>query len=126
MELAKRLKKIRDQEMYLPAWESWSLYLEDIKVKDSVASRMITAYEKWVLEGGFSAKEVAPIGWSTLYDARHHVSREVLDNLILKEGKGTRDYILELNSGVSMENCRHDYYKLEVCRRCGEKHQILE
>ena len=125
-ELAKRLKKIRDQEMYLPAWETWGIFLEEMRMKEAKASKLISVYEVWVLEKGFSEKELAPVGWSNLYDAKNFASQAVLDELIHRQDKDARDYILELKSGVPMDQCKHEYYKLEICRRCGDKHQILE
>ena len=123
--LAQRLKEIRDKEKYLSSWESFADYLLEIRMTESKASRLITVYEKWVLEGGFSEQELAPIGWSNLYEARNHVSQKVLDELTHRQDKDARDYIKELNSGISMDDCKHDLYRIEVCRKCGRRTQIL-
>lgn len=126
--LGSRLKKIRDEQMYLPEYESFYDYLVECRLTESKASKLITVYEVFILEYNFDNEEViAAGGWSLLYESVKFIkSREdaavMLHELSHRHDRDGRAFLLEKQRGVGQAECAHaDTYAITVCRDCGVK-----
>ena len=132
--MGERLMKIRDQHLYGGSWETFSDYLKELKIKDSVASRMITVYKKFILEYKMDPQEVALAGgWSNAYEiVGKSSSKEEAEIWLEKFKYASNDGDVtaikkELRSGISRYECPHEEtYTIKICRRCGEKVATLE
>ncbi|MDL5400733.1 hypothetical protein QSI00_24520, partial [Escherichia coli] len=67
--LGERLKKIRDEKLYIPSFEAfWCFAEEEIKLSESTCSRLISVYEKFILEWNIDPADVVAIGgWNEAY-----------------------------------------------------------
>lgn len=126
--LGARFKKIRDEQMYLPSYESFYDFLKECRLTESKASKLITVYETYVEEYGFSSEEiVAAGGWTLLYDAKSLIknkgdAKRVLHDLKHRDERDGRAYLMEARKGVEQEKCKHrDTYTIVCCRECGLK-----
>jgi len=131
--LGEHLKAIRDDKKYLPSWETFADYLQEMKMSEATASKLISIYEKFILQFGYTPLQIVHAGgWSTvseilpmiktaedakqwLFDAEHLTRSDL------------RIKITEARTGKPQEACKHaDSYALNVCRTCGFKSKIHE
>lgn len=133
LELGKRLAKIRNENLFAPAHDSFSEYLWEIRLSDSTASRIIFAWEKLVAEYGIEEEKIIEVGWSDAYAIGKQAKDKEEAESMLEEYGGqtstdTRRGLTERKKGVSMSDCKHDedYYDIRVCRRCGMKYRLLD
>lgn len=130
--LGERLKKIKDEDMFKPQWDSWDEYLEEMKMSQATASKLINIYSKFVLEYGISTDILLESGgWSTLAELLPYAkSKEDANELIHEAGILTRkDLRVKLNerkSGIAQEECLHEFYELRICRKCQLKEKIYD
>lgn len=128
--LGEKLMKIRDEEMYTGSWESFNDYLDEIKISPSVASRLISVYSTMVLEYSLEPQLIANAGgWSNAYEITKVSSTKEEALRWLEESKermpkDTKIALREARTGISIEDCRHEYYELRICRKCGDKEKI--
>jgi len=47
--LGKGLIAVRDERLYIPAWNSFPEYCEELKLSESKASKLISIYSKFVV-----------------------------------------------------------------------------
>lgn len=131
--LGEKLYKIRDEELYLSNWESFVDYLDEVKISPSVASRLITVYEKMVLEYELSTDLIANAGgWSNAYEILQISSGKTDAKKWLKESenrlpKDTKIALREARTGIKQDECKHeDFYTIDICRKCGAKIRTYE
>ena len=128
--LGERLKRIRDERLYLPSYDNFEIFLMECRLTPSKASRLISVYETYVEKFGFDPEKIAAVGWSLLYEAvplliSKQKATEVLHELTERADRDGRIYIREARSGLAQEDCAHrDVYVLKVCRTCGDKQKI--
>lgn len=69
LEIGKRLMEIRDGQLYRPYWDTFEEYLMEMKLTAPTASKIITVYDKFVLQYKIPQKKLAAAGgWSMLYE----------------------------------------------------------
>jgi hypothetical protein len=133
--LGKNLHKIREEELYKCQWLKWEDYLDDMKMSSSTASKLITIYEKFILEWKIDEKTILNMGgYSNAYT--------LIPMLKGKEDDEVKEKIREFSllsrsdleqkkneeiTGVNRDTCKHkDTYLLKICRDCGYKEKINE
>lgn len=134
IELGARLRRVRDLELWRTSWSSWHEFCDELKMDETKASKLISIYEKFVIEFHFSKEEItAAGGWSNVYefstlcqskeDAQEwlHKAKELLPADLRKE-------IREKKSGKSQITCNHDWQEVHIrqCRGCGLKEKIFD
>lgn len=130
--LGERLSIIRDQELYHSNWESFNDYLDEIKMSPSVASRLISVYQTMVLKYQIPVDLIANAGgWSNVYEiTKVAQSKEEVERWLVESEnrlpKDTKIALREAKSGIMQDECQHDYYTLQICRRCGDKLRVYE
>lgn len=126
LHLASLLKDIRDNVLYQPQYSNFDEFLQELDMSKGTASRMISSYEKLILEYGLDEKDVETIGWSKGY----LVSRLAKDKSEAKElvelaqTQTSRDLELSLkeSKGVNQMTCEHELQTLNICKKCGLKY----
>jgi len=125
------LLKIRDEELYKPDWEAfWEFCEGEMKMSESQASRLITAYKKLILEYGFTDEFVVEAGgWNEAYTVaklardRNHALE------LLEKGKlmPPSDFRKELSLEKVGEH-KHDFFIVNQrqCRICGLREKIYD
>ena len=127
LSLGERLKKIRDQQMYLPSYESFYDFLVECRMTESKASKVISVFETYIEKYNLPTADVAEVGWSILYEAIKVVktkddAKNLLHELKHRQEKDARDHVRQLRSGVDQDKCSHeDSYIIRCCRTCGIK-----
>lgn len=127
--LGEKLSRIRDENLYEESWESFEDYLKEIKMQPSVASRLITVYNKLVKEYELEPKMVASAGgWSNAYEISKksqtkEEAAEWLERFEYADSQKTVGSLKkELRTGIKQDDCGHlDTYLIRVCNNCGEK-----
>jgi len=132
--LGKNLYKINTEEMYLCQWLSWKDYLDDMKMSPSSASKLMTIYEKFVLEWEVDEKILLDMGgYSNAYAVipllKGQDKDEVKDSLkelALLSRSDLEQRRTENKTGISQDECKHrNTYILEICSDCGLKTKKL-
>lgn len=129
--LGQRLKKIRDEELYKGQYETFPNFLEELKVSESVASRLISVYQRFMVEYGLSQEKVLRVGWSDAYqimkatDNKEEAEEWVEKGQVLSSGD-LRKELTEKRTGKDMRTCEHEFYTLRVCRKCQTKEKVFD
>ncbi len=127
MLLAERLYRIQKQKLYKPVYEKFFMYLDEIDIHESTASRLISIYEKFVLEHQIEPEVIKDIEYTKLTEIRKvSPTRELAEHWIeearvlpLRELKMR---IKAMTAGVDEMKCEHgNTYLVRCCRTCGEK-----
>lgn len=130
LELCARVKEIRDNKLYEGRWDSFEDFLIDpqMGLDKSVASRMITIHEKFILEYKISPARIANIGgWSKAAEILGVVkdkksAEEWIDKATSLSKSDLRKEIKESQTGIKMSDCKHkDFYLVKICRKCGDR-----
>ena len=129
--LAERLKKIRDERLWAVSYGTFEEFLREMRISAPTASKLIGVYEKFVVLGGIDPKELIKQGWTNLSIFLPLISskkeaEEIFDKVAPLDRTDAMRTYQELKTGKSMADCDHDFYKLEVCKKCGVKHTELQ
>ncbi len=133
LDLAARLMKIRNERLYEPQWTSFAEYCMEMKMKESVASRLINILERFVIGFGATYEDIVKIGgWSMAAELLPVIkTEEDLKHWFGKAELLSRDDIRrdkkEALTGILQTECQHpNAYKLVICPDCGERHKLYE
>lgn len=130
LDLAKRLKAIRDGALYSGRWENFEEFLNDpaMDMDKGTASKMISIHEKLVLEYQIAPKTIALSGgWSKISEVLHVMdskkeAEKWLDKCSVLSKSDLRKEIQEAKHGAPNPECKHkNTYTIEICRDCGQK-----
>lgn len=127
--LAERLRRIRDERMYDPEYDSFGGFLREMRLSESTASKLIGVYEKFVVLGGIAPEDVARAGWTNISLFLPAIrtgedARDIWERTHLLDRTDAQRTWQEMRSGVDMASCPHGETKtLHVCVRCGIKIQ---
>lgn len=127
VELGRRLFKIKSDGLWQGGWESWPEYLQEIKLKDSTASRLIRIYEQFVLQCGFAPAQIAKAGgWTVLAETLPMIKSREDAVYWFEVASGMRNRtdlrrtLHEEKHGTNMMTCEHkDTFTIQICRTCG-------
>lgn len=128
LNLAERMKAIRDQGLFAPKWGSFQDFtLEVNEFSMSMINRLINIHEKFVLTAGIDENNLSEAGWTKLAMTLPYVNTK--DEAIhwaeqakLLSKSDLRKEIAELKTGKKMANCKHEEsYLLRVCPECKDK-----
>ena len=132
--LGERFARIRQEELYKPGWESFNDFLEETRMPESVASRLINIYLRLVVQLKLPhAKLIALGGWSDLaeilpYADTRENAIEIIDDLEPLRRGDRRLYLKEKKRGRSLDDHRHSWFEVHFrqCRTCGTREKIYE
>lgn len=126
LELGKRLRKIREEELYKPNYEDFAEFCLEIKLSGPTVSKLINIYDVFVLQYKVSPKVIASAGgWSVIAETLPFVNnKKDAENLLHKATVLTRSdlrrELIELKKGVPMAECKHENaYHISCCPDCG-------
>ena len=134
--LGKGLLKIRDERLYFPQWDSFEIYLEELKLDPTKAIKLINIYTTFVLQYEIPEEQILKAGGWTVANQIQAVTKR------LKDGKEQSEKLLDLagvlsqkdfekelstaRNGLDELECIHDLYEvhLRCCRRCSLREKI--
>lgn len=132
MVLAERLHRIKSQKLYQPTYEHFYMYCDEIELHESIASRLIGIYDKFVMQQQISLEEIKNVEYTKLYEIRKVAdTREVAMYWIQKVNsdipeqrlslRDLKNEIKALKGGIDEPECEHngETYLVRVCRACG-------
>jgi len=127
--LAERLHDIRENRLYEPFWSSWQEYTMEFKdLSPASISKMISVYDVFIKQYGFTPAELAKAGgWTKLYQMMKKINskQDALDWIEKAETHSRQDLerlLIESKTGISMHECKHpNTVTIIVCQDCGEK-----
>lgn len=133
--LCARLHKIKTERLYEASYETWAVFLEELRIDKLTAERMVKIYDTFVLKYGISpAKIEGAGGWSVVAELlpisnSKEEAEEALDYATGALRKDVRIYVHAKRFGKESEKmCRHhDTYLVRICRDCGdrwEEHEV--
>ena len=130
LSLAKRLKQIRDEKLFGTQWSSFGEFLNEMKLTEAKASRLITVYEKFVLGWGIDTPKLLTAGgWTNLYElGRFAKTKEEALEWIERRATAMESHFRESLriARKGLEDCKHEeYYELRICSRCGHRERIF-
>lgn len=129
LSLAKRLKKIRDENLFEPQWQSFGEYLNELKLTESKVSKLISVYELFVLDYDIEEKKLLEAGgWSNLYELTGvvHSKEEAeswIDRRINAFEPHFREEIRMARKGLPDDHI-HTFYEIKICKDCGHREKI--
>lgn len=131
IELAGQLKEIRDKGLYQGRWDSFEDFLTDptMGMDKGTASKMITIFEKFILDYHIHESKIAQVGgWSKVAEILPAVKdkKSAEDWLEKAASLSKADLRKEINEEKNPESigCKHkNSYKVVMCccRDCGNK-----
>lgn len=123
--LAERLYNIYHKNLWQGEWESWDEFVSECKMSKGTASKLISVYGTYVLTYGMKHEQLAPAGWSGLYELLPTVSNtESAQDAVVKATTLRREEIREEVREHKHGKCDHPdeaevhFYQ---CRNCGHR-----
>lgn len=132
LELGARLYRIRDEKLYEGEYESFDDFVITAKLSKATASKLITVYEKFVLEHNLPRKALASVGWSSLYTIAPYAGTkakaiELVEKATLLTRADLEDSLRSEEDTHKHHNCKHtDTRLVRVCNECGQARQVVE
>lgn len=125
MSLGERLSMIWKEALYLPNYDTFTDFLEDLKMSRATASKLIQIHEVLVMKYDFEPKEIADAGgWSSVSEVVPFATTKKEARMWLSRVKHNtradlRRFIAEAKTGVKMDKCKHkNFYKIKICEDC--------
>lgn len=141
LELAKRLKEIEDNKLYLrldeQSYPNFFEYLKSLDIKYKTAREIIGVYECYVLVAGKSINELASIAYHKLTTlkpmffskeaGKYKMIKPVSEmNNWLRDAKSnlTSDDLIQKRKEYEVGEHEHKFIKFHICTICGLKEII--
>ncbi len=130
LELGSRLYEIYWNQLFLPAWDTWSDFLEEVKMSSARASRLIGIYKKLILDFKIEPKKLAEMGgWSNISDILPYAENKeqtlkLIEELEPMRRQDRRDTLRQREKGEH----EHEWHEIHVrqCSICGLKEKIYD
>jgi hypothetical protein len=134
IELGAMLARIRDERLYESGWESWSIFALELRMSETVISRLINIFQVFHVKFNVPVGQLAAGGgWSVLAEylplVNDRTTKKDIEDWVYEAATLTRadvrKNITEFKKGVDMSKCDHlNSYKIMVCPDCGDKHRL--
>jgi len=130
LELAARLKNIRDNRLYEGEYQNFAEFLWEIKIAEGTASKLIKVYETFVVKFKMKSDKLSAVGWSSLYQIANNIeTKEEAEEWVDKAVLLTRDHLVEnlKEKTKGVNKCNHEeFYVLKICKGCGFREKQFE
>jgi hypothetical protein len=119
MELAKRLKEVEDNKLYLKldeqAYPSFPRYMESLGISYKVARDLISLYDCFVLAAGYSVEELSKTPYYKLVQIKPLLfKKEKGEYLAIKTKKEIDSWVSDAKSDLSIEDLKQKRHEDEV------------
>ena len=125
LELAARLFKIKQEQLFVGQYEDFGVFCQELKITESVASRLISIHEKLVLKYKISPAKIGEsAGWNDAYlIATLAKTKEEAEGLLDESAVLTStDFRESLAIKKLGHECEHpETYTIECCKVYGKK-----
>ena len=130
--LGEKLLRIKTEYLYKPHFGSWSVFLDEIRMSESAASRLMGIYRKFVVDYKIAPAQIAEIGISHMQDILPHAdtkekAKELVHFAETLTRQHLREELQELKTGKEMRDCTHKRsYIIKICPDCGLRERVYE
>ena len=121
MLMGERLHVIFTEKLWEGQYDSWRGFLDEMKLSEPTASKLMKVFRVWVLEHRIEPKRLAAVGYSTLYTATSLLKGSTAEEVLAKASELRRQ---DVEEEVKKDCLCDDTYELRVCRKCNRKHKI--
>lgn len=128
------LQIMKDKELYKAVLgddkAEWVQYLGQIETfySRNTIYNLMRIYDKFVKDLGYKYEEISDIPKSRLSALLSVVDKNNVQDLLEKAriltSRDFSDDIKQIKGIPTTDTCKHDYKRLEVCRHCGERHEL--
>lgn len=135
LDLAQRLHKIQLNKMYLPNFDTFDDFLDEIKVSRATASKMINIWLTFVVKYRIDTRRLADAGgWSVVAEILPYATSKTaaVDWLVKAKVNRRRDLrklLTEEKTGIIMSTCKHVTtvtITFKRCEDCGETFRVYD
>lgn len=112
------LYQIKKENLWEADFGSYSAYLDFIGISDSVASKITTVYEHYVIKGGFSQRKLEEVDYEKLYLATRLKGEP--ETQLIQAQTLTRSEIKAELSEKGGEDCTHPN-EIKICPDCHKR-----
>ncbi len=130
--LAERLHKIQTEEMYLPNYDTFTDFLKEININNSVASRLIKIHTTFVENYGIKHQELLEVGgWSKIAEILPVATTKKKAELWLTYASVNPQSVLrqmikeKILKKKPTLTC-NDFYIIKICRDSGSKYVLAD
>jgi len=133
LELGKRLYDIREENKFMPNYETFEDFCMELKMSPATVSKLVNIYQKFVLTYCLDPQLVANAGgWSVVAEVLPMVTSKTtakkwlhLANVLSRND--LRKEIKEKTTGIIQYECKHEHtYLIRICKDCGERQRVYE
>lgn len=130
--LCARLHKIKTERLFEASFETWEMFLEELRVDRATAEKMVKIYDLLVLNYKISPAKIEEAGgWSVVAEilpiaTSKEEAEEALEYAKGARKKDVRIYVTQKRNGLVVQTmCMHkDTYVVEICRECGDRWEV--
>ncbi len=131
MRLAEYAYNIKNDNLFLPQWSSWSEFIADLKISENQANKLVQIYYTFIITFGIDEETITTAGgWSVIAELLPVINSIDDANRWLESAReltreDLRKEVKEAKSGVQMKSCGHkNTYVIRICRDCGHREEI--
>lgn len=130
LHLGERLHKIFEERLYEGQWETFSEFLEDLRIDQGTASKLIKIYKVFILTYGIDREQLAAIGRESAYELAGIVKDKSDALSWIKKGEtlkrdDIRLAVREFKTGIKQPDCEHpNAIKIRYCPDCHLKERL--
>lgn len=125
--LGERLYNIRTNELWQGVYETYELFLDDLGMSPSTASKLVSIHETFTVKLGMK-NDIIDVPWSNLYSVIPFCTDKSSAAEWVTKAKTLirRDLDIEISekkTGIVQYECKCDEetYTITICKKCGKK-----
>jgi hypothetical protein len=130
---ANLLYSIKRDRLYEAEYEAWWVFLQDLRISESTASKLLRIYEVFIKQYQIDPEKIAQGGgYSNLYETIRFVTdkksaEEWVEKASVLSRSDLRKELKEKETGKSMQECKHPKtFLVRVCEDCGHKERVYD
>lgn len=120
LELGSRLYKIKTDELWSGAYDSFQEFLDTARINPGHASILVSIHKHYIVDGGVAQAKLAGVGYSNLYEAIPLIERDGIDKAVKVASTLTRAEIKQEVRDEEHPNCAHKE-TITICSSCHKR-----
>lgn len=130
--LGERLLKVRDEERFLPNYETFGDFCKELKMSVSAVSKIINIYHVFIFHYKMSPKLIADAGgWSNVAEILPAITSKKDAEIWLHKAttltrNDLRKEVSAVRTGIDEYDCPHDNaFELRICPDCKLREKVF-
>jgi len=128
IQLAEHLYHIFTQKLFEKnGYGSFDEFLIELGLSAPMASKLISVYRTYVVEGKVSLTQLAKArSWESLYYVRSLAKDEKSANELAEKAEVMSQHDMRLLTNGEEECSRHEWYTYRACAKCGAREKVYD